>query len=236
MSIVNTSSFFFVPILGLLLVVLVLVVLVTIIALAARNDDGRPRVTGPVTYFLLGVSLVTLGIGVSTAGIVTHSVSELVGPASYDLTASDISGCSSSSSNLGSSSSSDVTIPVTIPQGDLNGSTLCSDGAGSAGLISGSGNNDNHYISSAVAAGLFGLAALAGFLLVWRRVLHMVREKGIGVPPVGRLPLNYAYLVAGLAALSLLVFIPAGADSIFRAIAPGVNETAGHAEGVRNLI
>ena len=234
MNIVNSSSLFFVPILGLLLVVLVLVVLVTIIALAARNDDGRPRVTGPVTYFLLGVSLVTLGIGVSTAGIVTHSVSELVGPASYDFSASDVSGCSSSSS-VGSSSSTNVTIPVTVPQSDVNGSTFCSDTAG-APLLSAPGNNDNHSISTAVAAGLFGLAALAGFLLVWRRILHLVREKGIGVAPVGRLPLNYAYLVAGLAALSLLVFIPATADNIFRAIAPGVNETSGHADGVRNLI
>ena len=225
MNIVTTSSLLFAPILGLLLVALVIVVVITVIALAARNDDGRPRITGPVTYFLLGISLATLAIGVTTAGIVTHSVSDLVGPAASDSFSSSIS------------SSCFPTTDTTLPNNNFSGgSDSCSSGPSSVPLISGSGDNDNHSISVAVAAGLFGLAALAGFLLVWRRVLATIRERGIGVPPLGRLPLSYAYLVAGLAALSLLVFAPLAADNIFRAIAPGVNETSGHADGVRNLI
>jgi hypothetical protein len=75
-----------------------------------------------------------------------------------------------------------------------------------------------------------------GFILTWRRARQLVDDGCLGEAPVGRLPLNYAYLVAGLAALALLVFVPVAADSIFRAIAPGVNETSGHADGVRNLV
>jgi hypothetical protein len=33
-----------------------------------------------------------------------------------------------------------------------------------------------------------------------------------------------------------MVFVPLSVDSIFRAIAPGVNETSGHADGLRNLV
>jgi hypothetical protein len=108
--------------------------------------------------------------------------------------------------------------------------------AGSYLSLSSVPSGTNHYISVAVAAALFGLATLVGYSLTWRRARQLVDHTGLGEPPVGRLPLNYAYLVAGLAALSLLVFVPVAADSNFRAIAPGVNETSGHADGVRNLI
>ncbi len=44
------------------------------------------------------------------------------------------------------------------------------------------------------------------------------------------------YLVAGSAAVARLGFVLAVADSIFRAIAPGVNQASGHADSRRNVV
>jgi hypothetical protein len=87
-----------------------------------------------------------------------------------------------------------------------------------------------------VLGGLFGLTAAAAYGLLWRRARRLIGEAGLGNPPIGLLPITYCYLIAGIAVLSLLVFVPVFADNIFRAIAPGVNETSGHSDGVRNLV
>ena len=39
-----------------------------------------------------------------------------------------------------------------------------------------------------------------------------------------------------LSGLLLLVFVPIAADSIFRGIAPGINQTYSHADGLRDLV
>src|SRR5262249_6492637 len=46
----------------------------------------------------------------------------------------------------------------------------------------------------------------------------------------------YGYLVAALSAVLLLIFVPAAADNVFKAIAPGVNQASGHAEGIRGFV
>jgi hypothetical protein len=98
-----------------------------------------------------------------------------------------------------------------------------------------SNDSTNHSISVAVAAVLFGIAALVGYVLVWPRARLLVAESDLD-DRLDQFALGYAYLVAGLSAISLLVFVPFTADSVFRAIAPGVNQMSGHAEGVRSLV
>jgi hypothetical protein len=246
------------------LLILVVVVTVVVAAVAARN--GAARSTGPVAYFLFGLSLVTLVVGLSTAGVTIHAISELVGPtpqsfptgpfpsgaypvpctptpsSSTTPTTSAASPTSAPATTIGPFTIPTVPVPNGIPCSDISGMTGQGLGTGTSGVagsylsLSSVPSGTNHYISVAVAAALFGIAALIGYSLTWRRARQLVDDRGLGEPPVGNLPLNYAYLVAGLAALSLLVFVPVAADSIFRAIAPGVNETSGHADGVRNLI
>ncbi|HEX6393097.1 MAG TPA: hypothetical protein VFZ97_06620 [Acidimicrobiales bacterium] len=255
MSFVTTSTFFS-PILGILLAVAVLTVIVVVIASAVRA--GRAHA---VAYFVFGLSLVTLATAVSMAGVVTHSVSELVGPApqSIDTGTSGFpcpppSGSTSPSTpppNTLPSPGSALRPPAAVPgsNGASGLSAFCQSienaqaSSGDGGIVSGSTtdlvaptDDTNHFISVSVLAGLFGVAAAIGYLLLWRRGRTMVMEIGLDQPPLGRLPVTYGYLIAGLAVLSLLVFAPLAADNIFRAIAPGVNETSGHADGVRNLI
>ena len=251
MSFVTTSTVFS-PIIGILFAVVVVTVIVVVISSAVRGGEGAER-AGAVAYFLFGLTLVTLGTGVATAGILTHSVSELVGPTpqTFDAPYPD---CSSSSSNSTGSSSTAPSSTTSTTVADNNSSglnALCqsiSSGSGQALFANGDAatpensftsfttDDTNHYISLSVLTGLFFLTAAIAYFFSWRRARGMVREVGLGHAPLGRLPVTYAYLIAGLAVLSLLVFVPLTADNIFRAIAPGVNETSGHADGVRNLV
>ena len=250
MSFVTTSTVFS-PILGLLLAVIVLTVIVAVIASATRGGKGA----GGAAYFAFGLSLVALGIGVATAGVVTHSVSELVGPTPQSFVSPGFSPglttyCSSSLSPTPPNPPPVTPGPLTTtiapanPPNGMNDTTCPYSAGGNGGFYSGSSaplvadfsDGTNHYTSISVLAGLFLITTAVGYLLAWRRARRMVNEVGLGQPPLGTLPVTYGYLVAGLTALSLLVFVPLAADNVFRAIAPGVNETSGHAGGVRNLV
>lgn len=244
---VVTTSFAFGPILGVLAAVVVVTVIVVVIASAVRGNRG----VGAVTYFVFGLSLVTLTAGVSVAGVTAHSVSQLVGPTAESFNPPSFPDCSSISSTTAVPPSLSATTSTTVfPSGSSglsdscqglngNGQALAS-GGGYAPLnrafLSASSDATNHFISVSVLAGLFLIVAASAYYLLWRRARQMVVEVGLGEPPVGALPITYGYLVAGLAVLSLLVFVPLFADNIFRAIAPGVNETSGHADGLRNLV
>ena len=252
MSFVTTSTVFS-PIIGILFTVVVVTVIVVVIASAVRGGEGAGR-AGAVAYFLFGLSLVTLGTGVATAGILTHSVSELVGPTpqTFDAPYPDCSSSPSSNSTGSSSTAPSSTTSTTVAENNSSGlNAFCqsiSSGNGQALFANGGAaipdnsfssfttDDTNHYISLSVLTGLFFLTAATAYFFSWRRARGMVSEVGLGRAPLGRLPVTYAYLVAGLAVLSLLVFVPLTADNIFRAIAPGVNETSGHADGVRNLV
>jgi hypothetical protein len=96
--------------------------------------------------------------------------------------------------------------------------------------------DSNQYISAAVTAGLFALAALIGYLVVWPRSRRVGSESDTDQGRVRQFGIAYGYLVAALAAVSLLIFVPVAADNVFRAIAPGVNQASGHADGIRGFI
>jgi hypothetical protein len=253
----GSTSPFFPPLLGVLLVVLVVVVIVAIIGATIAGRNGGVK-AGPAAYFLFGLSLVTLATAVTTAGITVNALTQLVGPTPQSFPAQAgyfAPPCTSAPSSTTPTTITDspTTAPSTTvePFGPPPTPTVvpgpsCSDVIGLGGFapsnsgaigsfLSSSTDDSNRDISIAVAAALFGIVALVGFAFVWRRARRLVQE-GVGEAAVGRLPVGYAYLVAGLAALSLLVFVPVAADSIFRAIAPGVNETSGHAQGIRDLV
>jgi hypothetical protein len=255
LSFVSSSSSFL-AILGPLLILLVVVVVAALIGVAVAGRNGGVRSTGPAAYFLFGLSLVTLTVGVSTAGVTVHAISELVGPTPQTFPNPFSAPCtatipSTTPTTSPSSAGAKTTEPPTL--GPFQ--TPPPEPVGACGNIIGLGNlydtggpppnnaflpfstdNSNHFISLAVAAGLFTIAAFVAYAITWRRARKLSINTALGSPPEGGLPLSYAYLVAGLAALSLLVFVPVAADSIFRAIAPGINETSGHADGLRNLV
>jgi hypothetical protein len=228
-------------------------IVIAVIAAFVGGRNGNVRTVGPVTYFLYGLSLLTLVVGVSTAGITVHAVTELVGPTPQAFPfGANLPPCPSSPSSTTTSTttpgpfggsggfpcldpSGQVTIYGSSQNPDQNPAYL-NEGSNSSVLGFAVTDDTNHYISMAVTAGLFAVAALVGYLLVWRRANKLIDTSGFGQPPVGRFPLSYAYLVAGLAAVALLVFVPLTADSIFRAIAPGVNGASGHADGIRSLV
>jgi hypothetical protein len=81
-------------------------------------------------------------------------------------------------------------------------------------------------IAVAVGAGLFLFVALAGYLITWPRTRRV--DDGILA--------SYRYLVAGLAAITLLIVVPLTAYGVFQAVDPTVAGLRGHAPGVRNLI
>lgn len=260
MSFLTTTTELFAPILGILFGGIVLAVIVVTVVSAVRGNGA-----GAVAYFIYGLCLVSLVIVVTTAGIVTHSVSELVGPGPQIYSAAPLDCASppgtssptslpikafygtggfcygsSQSASAASPSPPATSPPVSSPQvpSPPSASPQFSPPGVSSPLVgsSATGDDSNHFISVSVLAGLFGVTASATFLLLWRRARRLTNEVGLGDPPVGLLPVTYGYLVAGIAVLSLLVFGPIFADNIFRAIAPGVNETSGHADGLRNLV
>jgi hypothetical protein len=222
---VFSSSF----LLGPVIAVLVVVVIIGVVAVAAGTlFAGRSglRRAGPAAYFFHTMSLLFLIVGVSTIGISLHAITQLVGPTPGSASSS-ISGqiCSppipSSVSPLCNSTNG----------GQSQGSTGFGDSFAAIKSIT-----DNQNISTAVDAGFFVVAAAVGYALVWPRSRRL-RGADPGTDyAMYRLHLGYNYLVAGLAGLTLVVFLPATADSIFRAAAPGVNGTSGHADGVRNLV
>jgi hypothetical protein len=221
----------------LLPLVVVVVLIVVVIGAAAGSRSGAGQSTSPVAYFFYGVSLLCLGIMVSSAGVAIHAVTELVGPAPQGFPVNAFQVPCTTPSSPGPTSS-----PSTPPDAGLcyqNSAPLVGpvSADGSGGFVNLIPSDDrNRDISVAVAAALFGIVALVGYRLVWRRARGLGEEVELGEPPVGRLPLTYAYLVAGLSAVALLVFVPIGADNIFQAIAPGINGANGHANGVRSLV
>jgi hypothetical protein len=169
----------------------------------------------------LGVSLAALIMMVIGTGIATRAVANLVGP---------------------TPNPSGLTTAIGLPPGfppSPAGIQVSPAPLGSAQIDRGSLARDrqdqrNHDITQAVIAGLFALSGAVGYALAWRHAKSLFRVTGER-EGLGRLPLGYAYLTAGLAALAALVLAPLSASAVFRAIAPGVNGTSGHADGLRKL-
>ena len=193
---------------------------IAVLVMRGRDRDERP---GPMSYFLHGVALACIIVGVFGAAVAVHSVSSLVGPtpgSSVGFSSSSSTGISSSSSGVIRQSTSG-----TISNSFNNGT----DNSFSSSVDSSAVRNQN--VSNSVTAGLFLVVALVGFRLVWPRALREVGDRA-----GAELALRYSYFVAGLTALALLVLVPVTADNVFRAIAPGVAGASGHADGVRNLV
>jgi hypothetical protein len=226
--------------------VLVVAVLLAILAAAAlRGRTSASRRPGPELYFGYGLSLMCILVTVISVGIAVHSVADLVGPSPGFSGLGAVSNCvvthpssneqfSQCSLPLSSSSSANLTRPLSVYPSTSAGSA-------STGVVLGviGSEQTNHEISVAVAAGLFALVAAGGWLLVWPRARRADARATDDVGATATFsPLGnaYRYLVAGLAGITLLVIVPVTADSVFRAIAPGVNQTSGHAPGVRDLV
>jgi hypothetical protein len=251
-----SSSPFLPPFLGVVMVLVVVVVVLTIFGAVVAGRNGGVRNTAPAAYFLFGLSLVTLTVAVASVGMTVSALSQLVGPSSQSFAppgffppcASVSPSTTSPATGSNSGAATTIVAPTTVVPGPLPqppDGIPCPSTIGPGSIYSGVGfsnltspiDDSNHYISVAVAAALFGVVAMVGYFLAWRRARRpSSMGAGLGLPPDGRLPVSYGYLVAALAALSLLVFVPVAADSIFRAVAPGVNETSGHAGGLRSLV
>ena len=206
-----------VDVIGALAVVFALVVVIVVGALvvfALRGGNGHRSPLRPYALFLLGVSLVSVVALVVSAGIATHAVANLVGP-----------------SPLPADSAIEASTPAP-PTGSLVPSI---DGGHSVSYPSDQTDQRNHDITRAVIAGMFGLSAGVGYLVAWRRSRRLFDPVDADAVGLGRLPLGYAYFMAGLGALAVLGFVPASAAALFRALAPGVNGTSGHADGLRKL-
>ena len=186
---------------------------IAVLVMRGRDREDRP---GPMPYFLNGVALACIIVGVFAAAVTVHSVASLVGPAP--------------NSSVNISSSSSTAIGQSASGGFTNSFNTGTDNGFSAPETESSVVR-NQNVSDSVTAGLFLVVALVGFRLVWPRALREVADRA-----GADLALRYAYFVAGLAALALLVLVPLTADNVFRAIAPGVASAPGHADGVRNLL
>jgi hypothetical protein len=239
------------------LVALGVVLVVVVVGLIWRGRDGADRRPGPVTYFLYGLSLVCLLVILVGTGIGVHATAKAIGPSSFsaDSTAFD---------NFPPCPTNDTTTPgtptTTIPQDQLpcinfgqadtssqSGSSVqsglqqvpspsaSSSGISYATLVGGYSDRDS-YISAAVTAGLFALAGLIGFLAFWPRARRVGMDTEENQERVRRFGVAYSYLVSALSAVALLVFVPLAVDNVFRAIAPGVNNASGHADGVRGFV
>jgi hypothetical protein len=195
-----------------------LIVVVVLVAVLSFRGSRRP--SPPRALFLFGTCLVSMVIGVASLGVSVHAVAQLVGPSTSmtDTLPPDAFTESGGTGGL-------VTIPDQSDSG-LNGAT------GSFTFVA--VDSTNHDISAAVEAALFALAAMACYGLAWRSAGRL--GGSVSDDDLSRIRSGYGYLVAGLAALAVLILAPVSANNVFRAIAPGVAGAEGHAVGLRNLV
>ena len=198
-----------------LLVLLALVVAIAF-AVAGRAGSARRSPVRPYSLLLLGVALVSQITLVVSLGVATRALAELVGPS--PILAVDYA-------------SPPVPLTTTGPAGSFAiGSRVDT----ATSLANDRHDRRNHDISLAVIAGFFALSASVGYEVAWRRAKSL-DSNGHKESDSGAVPVGYVYLVAGLAALGVLFLAPLSAAALFRAIAPGVNGTSGHADGLRRL-
>ena len=168
------------------LVVLGVVLVTVVVGLIWRGRDGADRRPGPVTYFLYGLSLVCLVVMLVGTGIGVHATAQAIGPVSPNPNLTNFE-------NFPPCPTGDSSTPsTTIPQDQLPCIDFGQSGPDPSGLTpapdqSSEGSSSafgssvgyaplvadfsdrNQYISAAVTAGLFGLAGLIGYLVVWPR-------------------------------------------------------------------
>jgi hypothetical protein len=196
--------------------VVVAVILAVVVLLSLR---GARRPVAPEALFLFGVSLVSLVIGVASVGVGIHAVAQLVGPSPANVSFPTLPPEAFADGGPASGSAAGG---VVIPSDEVSGAS------GSVlETLNVGGDQTNHYISVAVEAALFAVAAAACYSAAWKRAQ---RSSGAGLRS------GYGYLVAGLAAVATLVLAPVSANEVFRAVAPGVTGAAGHAEGARGVV
>jgi hypothetical protein len=228
------------------LIILGGVLVAVVVGLVCRGHDGVDPRPGPAAYFFYGLSLVCLIVALIGTGVGVHAATQAIDPSSP------------SAANFGNFENpppcptGGVTTPsTTIPDAELpcinfgdseSGLTTepsspspSGSSVGYVNLVSGPTERDQ-YISVSASAGFLALAGLIGYLIVWPRSRRAGGESGVDPRWLRQFGVGYGYLVAGLSAMSLLIFVPVAADSVFRAIAPGVNQASGHADGVRGFI
>lgn len=218
-----------------------------------RGRDEADRRPGPVTYFLYGMSLVCLVVMLVGTGIGVHSTAQAIGPTSPSPNFDNSlqfqpcpTGDSSTPSTtippdqlpcveFGQSGQSTSGLTPAPDQSSQGSSSAFGSSVGYSTLVA-NVSDRNQYISAAVTAGLFALAGLIGYLVVWPRSRRNGSQSGADRARIKQFGVAYGYLVAALSAVLLLIFAPLAVDHVFRAIAPGVNETAGHADGIRGSL
>jgi hypothetical protein len=228
------------------LIVLGVVLVAVVVGLIWRGRDGVDRRPGPATYFLYGLSLVCLVVVLVGTGIGAHATAQAIGPASPSPNIGNIE-------DFPPCPTGDTATPsTTIPPDQLpcldfgqsesglipapEQSSQASSSAVGYGTLVANVSDRNQYISAAVTAGLFGLGGLIGYLVVWPRSRRVASESGADQRRNKQFAVAYGYLVAAMSGVLLLIFVPLAIDNVFRAIAPGVNEASGHADGIRGLV
>ncbi len=101
--------------------------------------------------------------------------------------------------------------------------------------ISVGGSDDAHW-NSAVQAGLVAIASLALLVAHLRRLDALAREPGFFRSAAWRVHQVFLYLVCFIAVLTVLGAGVSAAYGLFRALAPGVTQTARARDGVSQLV
>jgi hypothetical protein len=228
------------------LIVLGVVLVGVVVGLVWRGREGADRRPGPATYFLYGLSLVCLVVVLVGTGVGVHATAQAIGPnSSFPAIGNieDFPPCPTADAATPATTIPPDQVPCLyfgqsesgLAPGPSQSSQAGSTAIGSGTLVA-PVTDRNQYISAAVTAGLFALAGLIGYLVVWPRSRRVASESGADQGSIKQFGIAYGYVVAALSAVLLLLFVPLTVDNVFRAIAPGVNETSGHAEGIRGFV